>query len=99
MYDIGITMKSDIGDETLIKCGFVKIAPYRLKIVKSLKGGQNKIPTQLAKENGIRTNHISKALSDLKAKGIVVCINEEARKGRIYRLTEEGEIIARSLED
>ena len=57
--------------------------------MKSLDG-EVLIPTQIAKNSGIRTNHISKVLSELKSKEIVECINEEARKGRLYRLTETG---------
>lgn len=50
-----------------------------------------KIPTAIANDSGIRTNHISKVLSELKAHELVECINPEVRKGRLYRLTEKGE--------
>ena len=43
-----------------------------------------KIPTDIAKYSGIRTNHISKILSELKAHELVEFINPEARKGRLY---------------
>ena len=39
------------------------------------------MPTQIAKDAGIRTNHISKVLSELKEAGIAECVNPEARKG------------------
>ena len=78
---------------------YVSISSYRLKTVQSLKGGEVKIPTQIAKDSGIRTNHISKVLTELKSKGIVECINcKEARKGRLYRLTDTGEEIVKHLE-
>lgn len=33
---------------------------------------------------------MSKVLKDLKEHEIVECLNEEMRKGRLYRLTEKG---------
>ena len=76
---------------------YVNISSYRAKTVKSLKD-EVKIPTQIAKDAGIRPNHISKVLSELKAQGIAECINEEARKGRLYRLTDVGNEIVDKLE-
>lgn len=45
----------------------------------------------------IRTNHISKVLSELKNEELVVCINEEARKGRLYKLTDDGVVVLNKL--
>ncbi len=56
------------------------------------------MPTQMAKDAGIRPNHISKVLSELKEAGIGECINEEAMKGRLYRLTNLGDEIVNKLE-
>lgn len=56
-----------------------------------------RIPTQIAENSGIRTNHISKVLGELKAHELVECINPEAKKGRLYRLTEKGEDIVGNL--
>ena len=58
--------------------------------------GDVKIPTAIAKDSGIRTNHISKVLSELKAHELVECINPEVRKGRLYRLTDKGEKITKN---
>lgn len=57
-----------------------------------------KIPTAIANDSGIRTNHISKVLFELKAHELVECINPEVRKGRLYRLTEIGDEIVKNLE-
>lgn len=56
------------------------------------------MPKQIAERSGIRTNHISKVLSELKSKDIVECINPEMHKGRLYRLTETGEKISKKIE-
>ena len=84
-------------DETLRAYGYVISSSYRTKSVKSLNDG-DKIPTDLAEDIGIRTNHISKVLSELKECGVAECINEEKRKNRIYRLTPKGEDIAKLID-
>ena len=68
---------------------YVEISSYRLRTVKAI-GNNVKTPTNIAKDSDIRTNHISNVLRDLKENGIVECINEEVRKGRLYRLSEKG---------
>ena len=80
---------SNPNDELLKLTSFVQISKYREKTLKSI-GDEVKIPTNIAKDSGIRTNHISKVLSELKSKEMVECINEEARKGRLYSLTDTG---------
>lgn len=65
--------------------------------MKSLDG-EVLIPSQIAKNSGIRTNHISKVLAELKAHELVECINPEVRNGRLYRLTETGEDVVKNLE-
>lgn len=42
---------------------------------------------------------MSNVLRDLKETGIVECINEEVKRGRLYRLTPLGEEIAENLDD
>ena len=60
--------------------------------------GEVKIPSNIARDSGIRTNHISKVLGELKNHELVECINPEVRKGRLYRLTETGEEVVKNLE-
>lgn len=87
----------EMSDEQLIEMSYVNISQYRTKVMKSLDG-EVLIPSQIARNSGIRTNHILKVLSELKAHELVECINPEARKGRLYRLTEKGEDIVGNLE-
>ena len=68
---------------------YVEISKYRLKVVKCL-GDDLKTPTNIARDCGIRTNHISNVLRELKEYDVVECINEEMRKGRLYKLTDKG---------
>ena len=74
----------------------MQISKYRTKTIKSLEG-EVLIPSQIAKNSGIRTNHISKVLSELKAHELVECINPEVRKGRLYRLTEKGKTVSKNI--
>lgn len=82
----------ELSDEMLTEISYVKISKYGEKVVKTLNG-EVKIPTTIARDSGIRTNHVSKVLSELRAHKIIECINPEARKGRLYRLTDKGEEI------
>ena len=87
----------ELSDEMLTEISYVNISKYRTKVMKSLEG-EVLIPTQIAENSGIRTNHISKVLSELKAHELVECINPEVRKGRLYRLTDKGDEIVKNLE-
>ena len=84
-------------DETLKTYAYVNISSYRVKVVKSLQSDV-KIPSKIAADTGIRVNHMSKVLKELKSVGVAECINEEAKKGRLYRLTSVGDEIAEKLE-
>lgn len=87
----------DLNDEMLAELSYVKISTYRTKVMKALDG-EVKMPTNIAKDSGIRTNHISKVLAELKKHDLVECINPEVRKGRLYRHTDKGDQIVKNLE-
>ena len=87
----------ELSDEMLTEISYVEISQYRKKVMKSLEGNV-KIPTVIARDSGIRTNHISKVLGELKEHKLVECINPEVRKGRLYRLTDKGEKVTENLE-
>ena len=87
----------ELSDEMLKEISYVQISTYRTKVMKSLDGDV-KIPTQIAKDSNIMPNHISKVLSELKSHELVECINPEARKGRLYRLTDKGDELVKNLE-
>ena len=87
----------ELSDELLIEISYVQISKYRTKTMKALDGNV-KIPSVIAKDSGIRTNHISKVLGELKEHELVECINPEVRKGRLYRHTDKGELVTKNLE-
>lgn len=79
-----------LDDDKLITLAYINCSSYRVKAVKTLKNTK-KIPTDIARDSGIRVNHISKVLKELKECGVAECINEQDRKNRFYKLTPEGE--------
>ena len=85
-----------MNDETLKLKGYIEASTYRTKVIKALNKAPQ-MPTKIAKETGIRPNHISTTLNQLKNKQLIKCINEEAKKGRIYKLTETGKEIQKII--
>lgn len=69
--------------------GYIKVSSYRTKTLQSL-GNDLKMPSEIANDINIKTSQVSAALSDLKKHNLVICINEEVRKGRLYKCTELG---------
>ena len=76
-------------DDLFKLVGYVMASDYRTKILKSI-GNDIKIPSAIAEDIGLRTNHVSNVLKDLKNNDLVICLNEEARKGRLYKNTDLG---------
>lgn len=56
-----------------------------------------KFPSQIAADIGIKQNHISNVLNQLKEKKLIRLINPEVKKGKIYELTDVGLGIAKEL--
>lgn len=75
---------------------WVIISSYRNRIMTTL-GGKLKTPSTLARESGVKINHISKVLKELKEKKLIVCINEEAHKGRLYEMTDLGHKVLKEV--
>ena len=88
----------ELSDEILMEMSYVRISKYRTEVIKDLLG-KVIIPSHIARDTGIRTNHVSKVLGDLMEHGLVECINPEVRKGRLYRLTEKGELVSKNIDD
>ena len=84
-------------DDFLITLQYVLTSKYRVKTIKAI-GREVKIPTRIAKDSGIHANHISKVLAELKKCGVAECLNEDMRKGRLYRLTPLGLLVLDELQ-
>ena len=82
-------------DEILCLMSYVKVSKYREGVMEALitAGLNGLMPHEIATETGILQNHISMTLKQLYDKDLIVCINPEVRKGRIYRCTNIGFMI------
>ncbi len=67
----------------------IKSSGYRQKVLKAI-GNNIATPTEIAKNVGLRLNHVSMVLAELKENNLVICLNEDTKKGRLYQLTELG---------
>lgn len=77
--------------------GFVKVAKNRIKTLEAI-GTDTQMPSEISKKTDLRTSQVSRTLRDLKGKGLVVCINDDVRKGRLYRCTPLGLEVLKHLE-
>lgn len=66
-------------------------------ILIALENEKFKIPSEIANEVGTITSHVSCHLSGLKEKGLIKCINEDAKKGRLYYITEKGKSVLKHI--
>ena len=82
--------------KVIIALSLVKSSGYRWKILKTV-GNDIKTPSEIAKEIKIRLNHVSMFLKDLKKNGLVECLNEETKKGRLYQVTKLGKDVITKL--
>lgn len=75
-------------DKTLIDAiSLIKSSPNKKLILKKLI---NKIltPKEIADLTNIELNNVSTYLRQLKDNKLIICLNEERRKGRLYQLTD-----------
>ena len=76
---------------------YINNSSYRVNVLKDLSDGGVKMPRQLAADCNILPNHISNVLTLLKKLGLLECINPEVKKGRLYRLSDDGKKILKDL--
>ncbi len=75
------------------KAGFVVASEYRKKLMERLKSSPA-TPKSLARDTGIHLNHVSTVLGDLAGEGLVYCVNPQRKRGRVYKLTEQGKSVS-----
>ena len=85
-------MKKDLDAQL----GMVKGSKHRKSVLVAIVDGPL-CPKEISEKVGYYPSHVSKALSELSSQGLVVCKNPDARKGRLYRLTKDGESICTML--
>jgi len=78
------------------KYGYVISSEYRKRVIFSLVGGP-KTPKQIAIDTSLHLSHVSQTLKELSSFEIVICLNPELKRGRVYELTKEGREIAKQI--
>jgi len=69
---------------------FVAASGYRERVLNAL-ARKPKFPKDVARETTLRITHVSRALREMGGRGLVECLNPEAKaRGRIYGVTEAG---------
>ena len=66
--------------------------------LESLQGGP-RTPGDISRSSGVHLSHISRALRELRSKGLVECLTPKAMKNRIYRITEKGRKALKGLKE
>lgn len=87
-----------LSDEELDLYGYVSSSSRRESIVTVLEKSPM-TPSQISENTDIRLNHVSNVLSDLSDEEVVKCVNPDRKRGRIYKLTEEGNKVAKKVSE
>jgi len=83
-------------NSNMVLIGYIKASNYRIELLKKLIE-KPFTPTELANSTKINKGHVSRTLKELCEKKLVECGNEEAKKGRMYLITELGKKIIKEL--
>ena len=65
------------------KIGFIRAGKHRQSILGLLK--EPKTPTEIAQKLDVSTAQVSRTLRELIEKKYIVCLNSNAKKGRLYK--------------
>ena len=76
---------------------FVIRSGYRKGVFLELSKPQR--PSQIAKSLKLRLTHVTRALRELKQKGLVKCLNPKEVMGRFYQLTSKGQGILKEVKN
>lgn len=71
---------------------FLKSSKFRYDILKLME--KNILtPSEISKNANIRFSYVSKLLNELVDKKLVVCMNTESKRARLYKITDLGKNI------
>ena len=73
----------------LEKIAYVLASEHRKNIILFLSD-ELYTPKQIGDGIGVRTNHISNLLAQLRKQDLVYCVTPTVKRGRLYSLTDEG---------
>ena len=73
----------------------IKNSEYRKKILLSLADVSYLTPSEISEKTKLRLNHVSNFLKDLKDNKLIICLNDDEKRGRLYQITELGKKVAK----
>ena len=76
----------------------LKNSEYRKKILESLSNVNYLTPSEIAEKTKLRLNHVSNFLKDLKDNKLIICLNNDEKRGRLYQITELGKKVTKENE-
>lgn len=79
----------DIKEDFYKDISFLKAGKYRIKVIQDIEN-KIKTPKEISKSAEIPMRETSRALGELKKRKFVIVLDESAKKGRLYKLTEKG---------
>jgi predicted transcriptional regulator len=68
--------------------GYVLASKNRRTVLALLENPR--VPTTLAKNSNLNLANVSRTLSELNRRGLVICLTPKKRVGRIYTTTKKG---------
>ncbi len=74
---------------TIHLLSFVKSSKHRKNIILFINN-KTRIPSEIASNFNLSYTHTSKYLNSLREEGLVACLNEKDKRGRLYQLTKDG---------
>lgn len=78
--------------------GFVVSSTYRVRVLQRLADSPAP-PSTIATDTDCAVSHVSRALQDLRERGLVdLLVPESRKKGRIYGITDSGREIWETIE-
>lgn len=84
--------------DIIVLAGWVKASSYRNRVMINL-GNKTKTPSSIARDSQIKMNHVSMILKALKEKKLIICLNEDSKKGRLYQMTDLGKQVVQAVKN
>lgn len=79
--------------------GHVAASDHRTSVLDVVGANGPTTPTQISDNTALDVTHVSRSLGALQDRGLVEVLNPDARKGRLYQLTETGETILEKVNE
>lgn len=94
---MGFGQKNDKNHNIWEIVGFIEASLPRKLTILSINGELYKKPSEIAEDKELTSSQVSNAIKDLKRKKLIICLNEESSKGRLYILTDLGKEAVKNL--